>query len=123
MSAVRSLSAAVVAVLPLGLAAQQPAPRRGMDLDAVKRAVVTIHALDARGEKVASGTGFFVDVVPNFSLVMTAAHVLEDAAGCAVELLDQQMLRCTRYASDTAKDVVMLKVPAQAPATLAFGSS
>lgn len=119
-------SAPVVATLliasPLNLVAQQPrpgAPGGGFDLAAARKAVVTIHALGANGGPIASGTGFFVTE----GYVLTAAHVLEGAYGCNVELADGQKLRCSVAASDTAKDVAMLMVPGTAPATLRWGSS
>jgi hypothetical protein len=101
------------------LTAQQAAPAP-MGLDIVRKAVVTVHALDASGEAIASGTGFFA--APT-GLVVTAAHVLADAAGCSIELSDGQTQRCTVAASDTAKDVLMLLVSGTPPAQLRWGSS
>jgi len=65
---------------------QKPATRptpaaAGIDIPVARKAVVTIQALDASGRLVASGTGFFVTE----GYVVTAAHVLEDAAGCRIE--------------------------------------
>ncbi len=112
----RSLT--LLALLPIAAAAQKPVPVR-VDLPTVKKAVVTIHALDASGEAIASGTGFFV----TGGSVVTAAHVLQGAAGCSVELSDGQTMRCSLAASDSAKDVVMLLVGGQPPATLRWGTS
>jgi len=112
----RSLT--VLALLPLAALAQKPVPVR-LDIPSVKKAVVTIHALDASGEAVASGTGFFV----TGGSVVTAAHVLQGAASCSVELSDGQTMRCSVAASDTGKDVVMLLVGGQPPATLRWGTS
>lgn len=116
MVVARTLS--LLALLPLAAAAQKPVPVR-IDLPSVKKAVVTIHALDASGEAVASGTGFFV----TGGSVVTAAHVLQGAAACSVELSDGQTMRCSVAASDTGKDVVMLLVGGQPPATLRWGTS
>ncbi|HEX9393207.1 MAG TPA: trypsin-like peptidase domain-containing protein [Gemmatimonadales bacterium] len=116
MVVARSLT--VLALFPLAALAQKPVPVR-LDIPSVKKAVVTIHALDASGEAVASGTGFFV----TGGSVVTAAHVLQGAAACSVELSDGQTMRCSVAASDTAKDVVMLLVGGQPPATLRFGTS
>lgn len=112
-----TLTALVAVATPL--LAQQPgiAPA---SLETIRKAVVTIHALDADGQKVASGTGFFV--APE-GMVVTAAHVLSDAAGCAIELSDGETMRCSVAASDTAKDVMMLLVAGTAPAMLRWGSS
>ncbi len=101
MVVARSLT--VLALFPLAALAQKPVPVR-LDIPSVKKAVVTIHALDASGE-------------------VTAAHVLQGAAACSVELSDGQTMRCSVAASDTAKDVVMLLVGGQPPATLRFGTS
>jgi hypothetical protein len=115
----RFLAASMVA-LALPLVAQQPArPGGGIDIPAVRKAVVTIQALDASGQLAASGTGFFVSE----GYVLTAAHVLEGAAGCRVELSDGQQQRCSVAASDSAKDVSMLTVSGTAPASLRWGSS
>ena len=107
---------AAAAITPL-VAQQGAAP---MNLETIRKAVVTIHALDADGETIASGTGFFV--APE-GMVVTAAHVLADAAGCSIELSDGETMRCTVAASDTAKDVMMLLVPGTPPAMLRWGSS
>ncbi|HEY6853671.1 MAG TPA: serine protease, partial [Gemmatimonadales bacterium] len=118
MAVARSL--ALLALLPIAAAAQKPVPvSQRLDLPSVKKAVVTIHALDASGEAIASGTGFFV----TGGSVVTAAHVLEGAAACSVELSDGQTMRCSVAASDTGKDVVMLLVGGQPPATLRWGTS
>jgi trypsin-like peptidase len=101
------------------LAAQRPTAVP-MSLETIRKAVVTIHALDADGQTIASGTGFFV--APE-GMVVTAAHVLADAAGCSIELSDGETMRCTVAASDTAKDVMMLLVPGTPPAMLRWGSS
>jgi Trypsin-like peptidase domain len=101
------------------LAAQQAAPTP-VSLETIRKAVVTVHALDASGEALASGTGFFI--LPS-GLVVTAAHVLEGAAGCSIEMSDGQTQRCSVAASDTAKDVLMLMVSGTAPAMLRWGSS
>ena len=116
MVVARSLT--VLALLPFAALAQKPVPVR-LDIPSVKKAVVTIHALDASGEAVASGTGFFV----TGGSVVTAAHVLQGAAACSVELSDGQTMRCSVAASDTGKDVVMLLVGGQPPATLRWGTS
>lgn len=116
MVVARSLT--LLALLPLTALAQKPVPVR-LDIPSVKKAVVTIHALDASGEAVASGTGFFV----TGGSVVTAAHVLQGAAACSVELSDGQTMRCSVAASDTNKDVVMLLVGGQPPATLRWGTS
>jgi serine protease Do len=81
--------------------------------------VVTIQALDASGQLMASGTGFFV----TGGYVVTAAHVLEGAAGCRIELTDGQQQRCSVAASDSVKDVTMLTVSGTPPATLRWGVS
>jgi serine protease Do len=80
---------------------------------------VTIQALDANGRLIASGTGFFV----TGGFVVTAAHVLEDAAGCRIELSDGQQQRCSVAAADSAKDVAMLTVSGSPPYSLRWGSS
>ena len=108
---------AAAAVTSLG--AQQTGAA-AMNLETIRKAVVTIHALDADGQTIASGTGFFV--APE-GMVVTAAHVLADAAGCSIELSDGETMRCTVAASDTAKDVMMLLVPGTPPAMLRWGSS
>ncbi len=90
-----------------------------IDIPVVRKAVVTIQALDASGRLMASGTGFFVTE----GYVVTAAHVLEDAAGCRIELSDGQQQRCSVTAVDTAKDVVMLTVSGRPSTTLRWGSS
>lgn len=113
------LTMAALAATAAPLAAQQPggAP---MSLETIRKAVVTIHALDADGQPVASGTGFFV--APE-GMVVTAAHVLSDAAGCSIELSDGETMRCTVAASDTSKDILMLQVAGTPPAMLRWGSS
>jgi len=112
-----TLAACIAAAAPL--AAQQPSAGT-VDLQQIRKAVVTIHALDASGGTLASGTGFFV--APT-GMVVTAAHVLEGAAACSIELSDGQTLRCSVAASDTGKDVAMLMVSGTAPAMLKWGSS
>ena len=111
--------AAACAAAPALLAAQQPR----LNLDSLRRAVVTIHALDADGSTLASGTGFFVFYSGAEGLVVTAAHVLEGAAGCSIELASGETRRCSPTASDTSKDVMMLLVPGMPPATLKWGFS
>lgn len=112
------LTLATLAAAATPLLAQQPgAP---MSLETIRKAVVTIHALDADGRPAASGTGFFV--APE-GMVVTAAHVLSDAAGCSIELSDGETMRCTVAASDTSKDVMMLQVGGTPPAMLRWGSS
>jgi trypsin-like peptidase len=119
---VRIRSLLTLATLPAAatpLLAQRPAVAP-MSLETIRKAVVTIHALDADGQRVASGTGFFV--APE-GMVVTAAHVLSDAAGCSIELSDGETMRCTVAASDTSKDVMVLQVAGTAPAMLRWGSS
>ena len=111
--------AALSAATPALLVAQQTR----LNLDSLRRAVVTIHALDADGSSMASGTGFFVFYNGAEGLVVTAAHVLEGASGCSIELTNGETRRCSPAASDTAKDVMMLTVPGLAPATLKWGFS
>ena len=111
------LTLAVPVFAAASLAAQGGAP---MSLETIRKAVVTIHALDASGQAVASGTGFFV--APE-GMVVTAAHVLTDAVGCSIELADGETMRCTVAASDTSKDVMMLQVAGTPPAMLRWGSS
>jgi len=100
-----------------------PTPTRtaptGIDIPTARKAVVTIQALDASGRLMASGTGFFVTE----GYVLTARHVLEDAAGCRIEMSDGQQMRCTVAAADSVKDVAMLTVPGTPPVTLRWGSS
>src|SRR5439155_1414205 len=121
----RSLTPLVtLVVLAPSLASQQPTRTArttppAIEIPLVRKAVVTIQALDASGQLMASGTGFFVTE----GYVVTAAHVLEDAAGCRIELSDGQQLRCSVAASDFAKDVAMLTVSGRPPATLRWGSS
>jgi len=100
--------------------ATRPAPAAaGIDIPVARKAVVTIQALDASGQLMASGTGFFVTE----GYVVTAAHVLEDAAGCRIEMSDGQQQRCSVAAADTAKDVAMLMVSGRPPVTLRWGAS
>lgn len=113
------LTLATLATAATPLLAQQPSAAP-LSLETIRKAVVTIHALDADGQPVASGTGFFV--APE-GMVVTAAHVLADAAGCSIELSDGETMRCTVAASDTAKDVMMLQVGGTPPAMLRWGSS
>lgn len=113
-----ALTAFVAAPL---LAQQSPtAASATQSLETIRKAVVTIHALDADGQTSASGTGFFIG--PE-GMVITAAHVLSDAAGCSIEMSDGETLRCTVAASDTSKDVMFLMVSGTAPAMLRWGSS
>lgn len=111
---------ALAAASAAPLVAQQPTAATPMPLETIRKAVVTIHALDADGDVSASGTGFFV--APE-GMVVTAAHVLSDAVGCSIELSDGETMRCSVAASDTAKDVMLLMVPGTAPAMLRWGSS
>jgi len=114
------LSALVVIAAPM--VSQKPASRpapTGIDIPTARKAVVTIQALDAGGRLMASGTGFFVTE----GYVLTARHVLEDAAGCRIEMSDGQQMRCSVAASDSVKDVAMLTVPGTPPVTLRWGSS
>jgi len=112
---------AFVAAPVLLVAQQQPtSAAASMSLETIRKAVVTIHALDADGETTASGTGFFV--APE-GMVVTAAHVLSDAVGCSIEMVDGETLRCSVAASDTSKDVMLLMVPGTPPAMLRWGSS
>jgi trypsin-like peptidase/pre-peptidase len=113
---------AALAVFALPLTAQKPArptSAPAIDIPVARKAVVTIQALDASGQLMASGTGFFVTE----GYVVTAAHVLEDAAGCRIELSDGQRQRCSVAAADTAKDVAMLTVSGRPPSTLRWGTS
>ncbi|MGH7615413.1 MAG: S1C family serine protease [Gemmatimonadales bacterium] len=115
--ALLTLAACIAAIAPID--AQQPSTG-AVDLQQIRKAVVTIRALDASGGTLANGTGFFVAPA---GMVVTAAHVLEGAAGCSIELSDGQALRCSVAASDTAKDVAMLMVSGAAPAMLRWGTS
>jgi hypothetical protein len=112
-----------LAVIAAPLTSQKPtrpAPAAAaIDIPVMRKAVVTIQALDASGRLMASGTGFFVTE----GYVITAAHVLEDAAGCRIELSDGQQQRCSVTAVDTAKDVVMLTVSGRSSNSLRWGSS
>ncbi len=115
---------AALAVLASPLMSQKPAtrpapPAAGIDIPVARKAVVTIQALDASGQLMASGTGFFVTE----GYVITAAHVLEDAAGCRIEMSDGQQQRCSVAAADTAKDVAMLMVSGRPAVTLRWGTS
>src|SRR6266545_484413 len=110
---------AALAVLAFPVKSQQPSRPAGIDIPTARKAVVTIQALDASGQLMASGTGFFVTE----GYVVTAAHVLEGAAGCRIELTDGQQQRCSVAASDSVKDVTMLMVPGTPPATLRWGVS
>ncbi len=115
---------AALAVLASPLMSQKPATRpattaAGIDIPVARKAVVTIQALDASGQLMASGTGFFVTE----GYVITAAHVLEDAAGCRIEMSDGQQQRCSVAAADTAKDVAMLMVSGRPAVTLRWGAS
>jgi hypothetical protein len=112
-----------VAALGVATPALLVAQQTRLNLDSLRRAVVTIHALDADGSSMASGTGFFVFYNGAEGLVVTAAHVLEGASGCSIELTNGETRRCSPAASDTAKDVMMLTVPGLAPATLKWGFS
>jgi len=116
---VRTRLAVLTALAAAPLAAQQPTAVT-LPLETIRKAVVTIHALDADGDISASGTGFFV--APE-GLVVTAAHVLSDAVGCSIEMSDGEKMRCSVAASDTAKDVMFLMVPGTPPATLRWGLS
>src|SRR5947208_8481820 len=111
-------SLAALALFAIPVVSQQPRPA-GIDIPTARKAVVTIQALDASGQLMASGTGFFVTE----GYVVTAAHVLEGAAGCRIELADGQQQRCSVGASDSVKDVTMLMVPGAPPATLRWGVS
>ena len=116
------LAALVVLASPLisQKAATRPTPAAaGIDIPVARKAVVTIQALDANGQLMASGTGFFVTE----GYVVTAAHVLEDAAGCRIEMSDGQRQRCSVAAVDTAKDVAMLIVSGRPAVTLRWGTS
>src|SRR5712664_691425 len=122
---------AALAVLALPLSSQKPArpapapapatapAPAAIDIPTARKAVVTIQALDANGRLMASGTGFFVTE----GFVVTAAHVLEDAAGCRIELSDGQQQRCSVAAADSVKDVAMLTVSGSPPSSLRRGSS
>src|SRR6266540_2040785 len=112
-------SIAALALFAIPVASQQPSRPAGIDIPTARKAVVTIQALDASGQLMASGTGFFVAE----GFVVTAAHVLEDAAGCRIELSDKQQQRCSVAAADTAKDVAFLTVSGAPPSTLHWGSS
>src|SRR6266576_4059771 len=120
-----TVSALVVMTAPLMSQKPKatPTPTRtaptGIDIPTARKAVVTIQALDASGRLMASGTGFFVTE----GYVLTARHVLEDAAGCRIEMSDGQQMRCTVAAADSVKDVAMLTVPGTPPVTLRWGSS
>ena len=116
----RTRLAVLTALAAAPLAAQQPTAAPAMPLETIRKAVVTIHALDADGDVTASGTGFFV--APE-GMVVTAAHVLSDAAGCSIELSDGEKMRCSVAASDTGKDVMLLMISGTAPAMLRWGSS
>src|SRR6059036_496426 len=113
----RSLTPLVaLVVLAPSLASKQPTRTArttppAIEIPLVRKAVVTIQALDASGQLMASGTGFFVTE----GYVVTAAHVLEDAAGCRIEMSDGQQQRCSVAAADTAKDVAMLTVSGRPP--------
>jgi len=111
---------ALAAASAAPLAAQQPTAAAPVPLETIRKAVVTIHALDADGDVSASGTGFFV--APE-GMVVTAAHVLSDAVACSIEMSDGEKLRCSVAASDTAKDVMLLMVSGTPPAMLRWGSS
>ena len=114
-----STSLVALALFALPVASQQPARTAGIDIPTARKAVVTIQALDASGQLMASGTGFFVTE----GYVVTAAHVLEGAAGCRIELTDGQQQRCSVAASDSVKDVTMLMVSGTPPSSLRWGSS
>src|SRR6267142_1494974 len=111
---------AALGLFAIPVASQQPRPA-GIDIPTARKAVVTIQALDASGQLMASGTGFFVTE----GYVITAAHVLEGAAGCRIELTDGQRQRCSVAASDSVKDgddVTVISNPlGQLPGTVSRG--
>src|SRR3989441_9380773 len=118
---------AALAVVALPLSSQKPTPPApppplapaAIDIPTARKAVVTIQALDANGQLMGSGPGFFI----TGGFVVTAAHVLKDAAGCRIELSDGQQQRCSVAAADSAKDVAMLTVSGSPPYSLRWGSS
>src|SRR5258706_7376280 len=109
---------AALGLFAIQIPSSHPHPA-GIDIPTARKAVVTIQALDASGQLMASGTGFFVTE----GYVITAAHVLEGAAGCRIELTDGQRQRCSVAASDSVQDVTMLIASGAPPSTLRWGVS
>lgn len=107
------------------LAARWPLPGHSQD-DTASRAIATVKpavvlvVTTAVGEGVGSGTGFAVD---GEGLVVTSAHVVEDAATVTVVVQDKVELAARVVGVDGEHDLALLKVEPALPASVSLSPS
>jgi serine protease Do len=82
----------------------------GEAAERVRRSTVQIRRQDRRGGGM--GSGF---LWANDGRVLTNAHVVDGAASLAVELWDGRVVRGELQASDVARDLAVVRIPASVP--------
>jgi S1-C subfamily serine protease len=86
-----------------------------------KPSVVLLQISDASGQKVGSGTGFFVSADGR---IVTNHHVIDGAAKVTASLADGRKIDAVGYlASDPEKDLAIVKIPGDGYPALTLGES
>lgn len=86
-----------------------------------KPSVVLLSISDASGQKVGSGTGFFVSADGR---IITNHHVIDGAAKVTASLADGRKIDATGYlAADAEKDLAIVKIPGEGFPALTLGES
>lgn len=86
-----------------------------------KPSVVLLSITDATGQKVGSGTGFFVS---SDGRIITNHHVIDGAAKVTASLADGRKIDAVGYlASDAEKDLAIVKIPGEGYPALPLGES
>jgi len=87
----------------------------------VKPSVVLLTVHDASGEKIATGTGFFIS---SDGRIITNYHVIDHAPAITATLAGDRKIEVTGIlVSDEAKDLAILKVPGDGFPALGLGDS
>lgn len=90
--------------------------------EAVDSIVVVEVTIDARGPFDATGSGSGV-IISEDGIIVTNAHVVDDATSITVELTDGTTYDATVVAMDTSKDVAILDIDASGLSTIELGST
>lgn len=115
-----ALYAVVIALMFAGIAPAQSLVTPQEIARTAKRATVQIRALDARGESIGAGSGFFIS---SDGLLVSNFHVVQGAAALQVERDDGEVFDNVFYVtSDPRRDTVILKIPVTNVTALRLGA-
>jgi hypothetical protein len=86
---------------------------------AAGRATAQVRTLDARGQRLGGGTGFFTS--PD-GMITTNYHVIENAQSLQVETVDGEIFDNVFYVTaDARRDIAILKIPIEGAISLRLG--